>query len=107
MLEDHLTSLGLSPSEIKTYLHLLRTGRSYVNKLSSELKINRSNIYEALERLIAKGLVSFIVRNNVKWFEARAKCIAAHAKWFEARRKWARADVKLTKDSAKCCEKAQ
>ena len=44
---------------------------------------------------------------NTKWSEARAKCIAAHAKWFEARRKWARADVKLTKDSAKCCEKAQ
>ena len=72
MIEDSLTKLGFSPSETKAYLHLLRTGRTYANRLSAETKINRTNVYEALERLAAKGMVSFITRNKVKWFEANA-----------------------------------
>ena len=66
-----LSKLGLSPSEIKIYLHLLRTGPSYANKISSETQINRTNVYEALQRLISKGLISFITKNKVKWFEAK------------------------------------
>lgn len=72
MLEENLSKLGFSPSEIKVYLHLLRTGSSYANKISSETKINRTNVYEALYRLIAKGVISFITRNKVKWFEAKS-----------------------------------
>ncbi len=70
MIEENLTRLGFSPSEIKVYIHLLKIGSSYPKKISSETKINRSNIYEALDRLIAKGVVSFITKNKVKWFEA-------------------------------------
>ena len=64
MLEDDLSGIGFSPSEIKIYLHLLRTGSSYANKISSETKINRTNVYEALDRLISKGVVSFITKNK-------------------------------------------
>jgi len=72
MLEENLSKLGFSPSEIRVYLHLLKTGSSYANKISSETKINRTNVYEALDRLIAKGVISFITRNKVKWFEAKS-----------------------------------
>lgn len=72
MLEENLSKLGFSPSEVKVYLHLLKTGSSYANRISSETKINRTNIYEALDRLIAKGVISFITRNKVKWFEAKS-----------------------------------
>ncbi len=72
MLEQNLSKLGFSPSEIKIYLHLFKTGSSYGNKISSETKINRTNVYEALERLIAKGVISFITRNKIKWFEAKS-----------------------------------
>ena len=71
MLEKNLSKIGFSPSEIKIYLHLLKTGSSYANKISSETKINRTNVYEALERLISKGVVSFITKNKIKWFEAK------------------------------------
>lgn len=71
MIEKNLSKLGFSPSEIKIYLHLLKTGRSYANRISSETKINRSNVYEALDRLISKGVISYIVKNKVKWYEAR------------------------------------
>lgn len=71
MIEQNLSKLGFSPSEIKIYLHLLKTGASYANKISSQTKINRTNVYEALDRLIAKGVTSFIIKNNIKWFEAK------------------------------------
>ena len=64
--------MGFSPSEIKIYLNLLKTGSSYANKISSETKINRTNVYEALDRLISKGVISFIAKNKVKWFEAKS-----------------------------------
>src|SRR3989339_83021 len=72
MIEESLSKLGFSPSEIKIYLHLYRRGSSYANKISSETRINRTNVYEAVERLIAKGVVSYIIKNKVKWFEAKA-----------------------------------
>jgi len=71
MLEENLSKLGFSPSEIKIYLQLLKNGSSYPNKISSETKINRTNVYEALDRLISKGIISFIVKNKAKWFEAK------------------------------------
>ena len=72
MLEETLEQLGFSPSEIKVYINLLKNGASYANKISSESKINRTNVYEALDRLASKGVISFITRNKVKWFEAKS-----------------------------------
>src|SRR3989344_1539367 len=72
MIEENLSKLGFSPSEIKIYLHLLKNGSSYTNKISSETKINRTNVYEALDRLVSKGVASFIVKNKIKWFEAKS-----------------------------------
>lgn len=70
MIEKHLSKIGFSPSEIKIYFYLLKTGPNYANKISTGTQINRTNVYEALDRLIFKGVVSFIVKNKVKWFEA-------------------------------------
>ena len=67
-----LSKLGFSPSEIKAYIYLQKTGSSYANEISSRTQLNRTNVYEALERLLAKGVISFIVKNNVKWFEAKS-----------------------------------
>jgi len=72
MLEKNLEKLGFSPSEIKVYLLLLRGEMSYANKISSETGINRTNVYEALDRLLSKGVISFITRNKIKWFEAKS-----------------------------------
>ncbi len=71
MLEENLAKFGFSPSEIKVYLQLLRKGSSYANRISAETGINRTNVYEALDRLSSKGVVSFVTRNKVKWFEAK------------------------------------
>ena len=72
MIEENLHKLGFSPSEIKVYLHLLKIGSSYPGKISSLTRINRTNIYEALDRLVSKGVVSYIIKNKIKWFEAKS-----------------------------------
>jgi len=71
MLEENLAKLGFSPSEVKVYLHLLKKQSSYANRISSETGINRTNVYEALDRLSSKGVACFVTRNKVKWFEAK------------------------------------
>ena len=70
MIEESLAGFWFSPSEITVYLHLLKRGSSYANSISSATGINRSNVYEALDRLIEKGLVSFVSRNKAKWYKA-------------------------------------
>jgi sugar-specific transcriptional regulator TrmB len=70
MIEESLSGFGFGPSEITVYLHLLKRGSSYANSISSSTGINRSNVYEALDRLIEKGIVSFVSRNKAKWYKA-------------------------------------
>ncbi|MBI2572263.1 hypothetical protein HYV86_00220 [Candidatus Woesearchaeota archaeon] len=71
MIEKSLQELGLSPAEIKVFLSLSQNGPSYANQISKEIKLHRTNVYEALDRLSSKGLVSYIKRNNLTWYEAK------------------------------------
>ena len=65
-----LVELGLSLGESKIYLALLRSGTSSVNEIKNIVKLHRPNIYDYLEKLIDKGLVNYITKNNVKHFTA-------------------------------------
>ncbi|MBU0980745.1 MAG: hypothetical protein KJ709_08120 [Nanoarchaeota archaeon] len=71
-MTNALERLGLSPSERKIYIHLFKHGPSYANSISGQTGINRTNVYEAMARLLTKGLISYIVRNKVKWYQARS-----------------------------------
>ena len=68
--KEILKELGLSEGEAKVYLALLRLGESQVNKVKTETKIHRTTIYDFLDKLIKKGLASYVVKNNVKFFSA-------------------------------------
>ena len=71
MEKEHvLEELGLSKNESKVYLALLEIGQSTTGKITESSKIHRTSVYDALERLIKKGLVSFIVKDETKYFEA-------------------------------------
>jgi len=70
MIEQKLENIGFSPSEIKIYLFLIKAGNCPVNKICVGTDVNRTNVYEALNRLIKKGIVSYIIKDNVKWFNA-------------------------------------
>lgn len=70
MIEEELQSLGLTKGETKAYLAMLELGPSTVGPIAKKSGISYSKIYEVLQRLIDKGIVSFIVRENVKTFQA-------------------------------------
>src|SRR3989344_6425013 len=70
MDENLLQEIGLAPSEIAVYTALLKTGSAKVGVLIREVSLHRSRVYEAINRLIGKGLVSYVIKNNIKFFEA-------------------------------------
>lgn len=70
MIQQALKQIGLTEGEIKVYLSLLELGVSTTWDITKKSKVSGSKVYEVLERLKEKGLVSFIIKNNVKYFEA-------------------------------------
>lgn len=71
--EDFIETLkrtGLSSNESKIYLTLLRIGSSKAGKISKEVHINRTTTYDVLKILLEKGLISYVIKANNKWFEA-------------------------------------
>jgi len=65
-----LKDVGLSEGEIKVYLALLKLGAVPVNRIKEETGLHRTTIYDFLEKLINKGLVSYVIENNVKIYKA-------------------------------------
>lgn len=63
-----LIDLGLTRTEERVYLALIDLGIARTGELCSEAKVPKSNIYEILDRLSKKGLVSVRKRNGVKNF---------------------------------------
>lgn len=68
MDKQTLIKIGLSNNEAYIYLALLNLGPSLVSKVVEKTGINRTNIYDRIERLIDKGLVSYVIKNNRKYF---------------------------------------
>ena len=66
---EALQEIGLSKTESKVYLALLELGSALAGKITKKSGINRTNVYDALERLIEKGLVTYIIQANRKVFE--------------------------------------
>ncbi len=65
-----LENTNLTMSEIKVYLALLRTGSTKIGTLTKEVGLHRSRVYDAVNKLSDKGLVSYLIMKNVKFFEA-------------------------------------
>ena len=70
MKEQVLESIGLSKNETKIFLALLDIGQTTAGKITEKSGVHRTNVYDAVERLIEKGLVSYIIKNKIKYFEA-------------------------------------
>jgi len=70
MEKSALTNLGLTEGESKVYLALLKSGSSTVGPIVKEAKVAYSNIYEILDRLLEKGLVSFIIKEKTRHYQA-------------------------------------
>lgn len=59
-----------SDNDIKVYTSLLQIGRSKTGPVIQNTDIASSRVYESLRRLVGKGLVSYQVKNNIKYYKA-------------------------------------
>ena len=66
-----LEKLGLNGNEAKVYYELLKIGRSTASDLVRQMGIHRNIIYDNLEKLISKGLVSYVIEDSKKLFIAQ------------------------------------
>src|SRR3989344_1550382 len=69
-IEKTLENLGFSGNEIKVYLTLNDHGSMKAGRIAKLAKIDRSSTYNALKLLLEKGLASYVLIGEVKWFQA-------------------------------------
>ncbi len=62
-----LTALGFSEGEAELYLALLKLGKASVMALAKETGRHRTHIYDTIEKLKQKGLVSESIMENKKF----------------------------------------
>jgi len=70
MIEETLQELGINRRESICYLALLELGSSKIGPLCKKTKIPSSKIYEILNKLIEKGLTSYVIRGKIKYYQA-------------------------------------
>ncbi len=70
MKEEVLNEIGLSESEKKVYLALLDLGDSTRYDIVNKSGVAGSKVYELLEKLQEKGLVSVYLKDKVKHFKS-------------------------------------
>ncbi len=62
--------IGFSEREIKVYLALIELGSSTIGPICSKTKLQASKVYETINKLKEKGLVSFTIVSKTKHFQA-------------------------------------
>src|SRR3989338_6064541 len=67
---ENLQKFGLSEKESKVYLACLELGDSLASDISLKSNLPRTLVYDLLERLIDLGIISYALRNNIKYFQA-------------------------------------
>jgi len=63
-------SIGLSPNEAKIYEALVEHGESSISQIAVSAKIHRRNAYDAISRLINKGLCFEIISSKENRYNA-------------------------------------
>jgi sugar-specific transcriptional regulator TrmB len=69
MALELLRKLGLTEGEVKVYSALLDLGPSSVNTIHENARMERRNIYDTLNKLIERGLVSYTIENKRRLFQ--------------------------------------
>jgi len=70
MENRRLENIGFTEGEEKAYFALLKLGSSSTGRIAKESGVSRSKLYEILEKLAKKGVVSHFKRNGVSYFRA-------------------------------------
>ena len=64
MDESILLKIGLTGNESKIYMILLEMGEAIASDLAKKTDISRPHVYDSINRLMEKGLCSYVIKNN-------------------------------------------
>lgn len=70
MDKEVLQEVGLNEKEAIIYLGLLKERICGASKLSKLTKIQRTTVYLELDNLIRRGLVSYVIKNSKRYYQA-------------------------------------
>lgn len=95
---DHidLERLGLNKNEAKVYYALIIRGKATAQELVKSLGVYRNIIYDNLEKLLEKGLVSFVVEGTKRTFIAEKP--SAVVEFLETRQEQLNEEIKQAKE---------
>ena len=65
-----LEDTGLTPKEVDVYLALITSDQASIADIMNKAKVSRKSIYEILQKLLDKGLVSYTIKDNKKQYTA-------------------------------------
>lgn len=68
-IEEALSKIGLTKNESKVYIALLDLGTALAGKIAKISEIHRRPTYDALSRLLDKGLISYSIKSGKKYFQ--------------------------------------
>lgn len=67
---DEFQEIGLGRREALTYVALLELGSVKVGSIIKKTGIPSSKIYEIINKLMKRGFVSSVIKNNVRYYQA-------------------------------------
>jgi len=70
MEEKALKEIGLNEREVQVYLALLKEKSCTASKLAKLAKVNRTTTYLELENLMKRGLVSYVIKDSKRYYQA-------------------------------------
>lgn len=65
-----LQEIGIPEKEASVYITLLELGEATAGAIAKKTKFFRSNVYELLDKLIQRGLASYILKEEKKYYKA-------------------------------------
>jgi DNA-binding MarR family transcriptional regulator len=68
-MEEELEAIGFSKNESKAYLAIAQLGSTTIGAIAKQSKIHRTNVYDAIEGLLKKGLISYIEKDGSKFYQ--------------------------------------
>ncbi|MBR9701389.1 TrmB family transcriptional regulator [Candidatus Pacearchaeota archaeon] len=100
---ETLEETGLKKGEIKVYLALLKLGSSPISKLKESTGLHRTTIYDFVEKLLNRALVSYNTQKGVRYYKAtEPRRLLEELKEKEEKIKAILPEIeKITKDSPK------
>lgn len=82
---QELKTLGLTQGEIKVYSAILHIGSSTINNIHEKTGTERRAIYDIINKLIEKGLISYTIERGKRTYQcappSKLKEEVTHKKW--------------------------